>query len=153
MSESYVIGIDPGVSTGIALMGEGGKLARLETMAIDQAMDLVRELNAAGRVDHAVFEDARLRTWYGGADARQARSGPGIREGIGSVKRDCVIWSEFLGRQGIPFIALKPAAGSTKWSAEQFKAATGWVGRTSNHARDAAVLILGRKFKRVGVPA
>ena len=29
-----------------------------------------------------IIEDARKRTWFGGADARQARSGAGIREGF-----------------------------------------------------------------------
>lgn len=144
----YIIGIDPGAKTGLATINQAGALDRVETLAIDEALELVRELNALGQVDHVVFEDARLRTWFGGADKRQARSGAGIREGVGSVKRDCTIWSEFLGRHNIPFLAVKPAAGSTKWPAEQFVKVTGWTKRTSNHARDAAVLVLGRKFKR-----
>ena len=32
----------------------------------------------------------------------------------------------------------------TKWSAEVFADMTGWKGRTSNHARDAALLVYGR---------
>lgn len=145
---AYVIGIDPGVSTGFAAIGRDKKLVKVETLAIDQAMELVRDLHTQGLIDHVVVEDARLRTWFGGADARQARSGAGIREGIGSVKRDCSIWSEFLGRKNIPFVAVKPASGQTKWDAAYFKRLTGWPGRTSNHARDAAALILGRNFKQ-----
>lgn len=144
----YIVGIDPGVKTGLALLDGSGALNRVETMAIDEALELVRELNALGQVDHVVFEDARLRTWFGGADQRQARSGAGIREGVGSVKRDCVIWSEFLGRHNIPFVGVKPSSGATKWPADYFTKVTGWAKRTSNHGRDAAVLIFGRKFKR-----
>jgi hypothetical protein len=149
---AYIVGIDPGVSTGFALLGRDGRLARVETLAIDEAMALVLELHGTGSIDHVVFEDARLRTWFGGADARQARSGPGIREGIGSVKRDCSIWSDFLERHGIPFIGIKPSSGQSKWTADYFKRVTGWTGRTSNHARDAAVLIFGRRFKQPAQP-
>src|SRR5574337_2378 len=41
----------------------------------------------------------------------------------------------------IPFKALNPSAGATKWDAERFARVTGWKGRTSEHSRDAAVLV------------
>jgi hypothetical protein len=38
-----------------------------------------------------------------------------------------------------------PKAGATKWDADTFRRLTGYSGRTSNHARDAALLVWGRK--------
>ncbi|HET6788023.1 MAG TPA: hypothetical protein VFH49_08690 [Aquabacterium sp.] len=139
------IGIDPGAQTGYAAWDATEKrLASVRTLKIHEAMHYVLEVQRAGMLHSVTFEDARLRTWFGGADARQARSGPGIREGVGSVKRDCTIWAEFLGDHGIAYRAVKPAAGTTKWDAETFAKRTGWTGRTSNHGRDAALLVFGR---------
>lgn len=139
------IGIDPGAQTGYAAWDANAKkLAAVHTLKIHEAMAYVLQIKAAGLLHSVTFEDARQRTWYGSADARQARSGPGIREGVGSVKRDCSIWEEFLSAHGIAFKAIKPAAGSTKWAAEPFAKRTGWTGRTSEHARDAALLVFGK---------
>lgn len=141
-----LIGIDPGVSTGLAVWDLSmQRLTAVETLAIHVAMDTVRCHLGADLLAGVRFEDARQRTWFGGADARTARSGAGIREGVGSVKRDCTIWQDFLSELRVPFEAVKPAAGSTKWGEPQFRAATGWTKRTSNHSRDAALLVFGMK--------
>lgn len=141
-----LVGIDPGTETGIAQWATIGQfLGVVDCMPIHRAMATIL---AMPQREHAgellvLFEDARLRTWYGDADARQARSGAAIREGVGAVKRDCAIWEAFLTDHGIPFIARKPAAGGTKWKAEYFKRVTGWQGRTNEHGRDAAMLVYG----------
>jgi hypothetical protein len=145
MSGNLIIGIDPGVDTGFAEWNRATKkLARVATMHIHVAMAEVRRLHMAGALRKVVFEDARMRTWFGEADERQARSGAGIREGIGSVKRDCSIWADFLQDLGVPYANVKPAKGSTKLTAEAFAKLTGWTARTSNHGRDAAMLVFGR---------
>jgi hypothetical protein len=139
------IGIDPGVSTGYAAWDASSrKLASVHTLKIHEAMAYVLQVHASGMLHSVTFEDARMRTWFGGADARQARSGSGIREGVGSVKRDCGIWADFLGAHGIAYRAVKPTAGATKWTAEHFARITGWTGRTSTHGRDAALLVFGK---------
>jgi hypothetical protein len=139
------IGIDPGASTGYAAWDAQAKqLAAVHTLKIHEAMAYVLQVHASGMLHSVTFEDARLRTWFGSADVRQARSGPGIREGVGSVKRDCTIWAEFLGAHGIAYKGVKPAAGATKWDAATFAKRTGWTGRTSNHGRDAAILVIGK---------
>ncbi|EMN93341.1 hypothetical protein LEP1GSC112_0438 [Leptospira interrogans serovar Pomona str. UT364] len=84
-----------------------------------------------------LIEDARKRKWFGpNADAK--------RQGAGSVKRDCALWEDFCNREGIPFRLVHPKRGATKWDEMQFKTYTGWTGRTSEHSRDAAMLIVGR---------
>ena len=64
--------------------------------------------------------------------------------GAGSVKRDCQIWEDFLRAHGIKYEMVAPHQGATKWTADTFARITGYTGRTSNHGRDAAVLVFGR---------
>ncbi|MGG2098115.1 hypothetical protein ABFY41_11145 [Acinetobacter haemolyticus] len=137
------IGIDCGVKTGFAVANKG-VLQRVETLTITQAMDSVKELHAQNDDLVVRIEDARKRTWFGSTDARQAKSGAGVREGVGSVKRDCSIWEQFCIEQGIKFDLVHPAANTTKTKPDYFKKITGWVGRTSEHSRDAAMLVFGR---------
>lgn len=143
-SPAIIIGIDPGTNTGFARYDRMAKrLVQVDTLPIHKAMQQVQAAHVAGYVHMVVFEDARLRKWFGHSDLRMARSGAGIREGVGSVKRDCSIWADFLGDLGVPYKALKPSAGMTKLDAEPFAKLTGWTARTSNHARDAAMLCWG----------
>ena len=86
-----------------------------------------------------IFEDARHRTWFGKDKNISAKL-----QGAGSIKRDCSIWEDFLQDYEIPFRAVPPQKGCTKWTEEYFKMVTGWKGKTSSHSRDAAVLVFGR---------
>ncbi|WP_336143315.1 MULTISPECIES: hypothetical protein [unclassified Acinetobacter] len=137
------VGIDCGVKTGFAV-AEKGVLNRVETLTITKAMEEVKELHGQHPDLIVRIEDARLRTWFGSTDARQAKSGAGVREGVGSVKRDCSIWEQFCIEQNIKYELVHPAANMTKTKSEYFNRITGWVGRTSEHSRDAAMLVYGR---------
>lgn len=134
------VGIDCGVKTGFAI-AINGVLTRVETLTITKAMDAIKELHSQYPEMIVRIEDARKRTWFGSADARQARSGAGVREGVGSVKRDCSIWEQFCIEQDIKFDLVHPAANVTKTKDAYFKKMTGWTGRTSEHSRDAAMLV------------
>lgn len=134
-----LIGIDPGVNTGFAVWcATERRLMSVDSMTIDSAMDEVRRIHREGNLHSVTFEDARLRTWYGS-------KGKEALQGAGSIKRDCGIWSDFLGRLGVAYRSVKPAAGATKWTAERFASVTGWVGRTNEHGRDAALLVYGAR--------
>ena len=80
------------------------------------------------------IEDARQRRWLG-------NKGREALQGAGSIKRDATIWEDFLTDKKIPFEMVAPSRNSTKLSAEVFKRLTGWQGRTSEHSRDAAMLV------------
>lgn len=82
------------------------------------------------------FEDARQRRWYGKAGKEQL-------QGAGSIKRDCTIWEDFLKDYGIPFQAIAPRHNRTKLNKLKFAAITGYKGQSSEHARDAAMLVFG----------
>ena len=127
------IGIDPGTNTGVAVK-YCGTWHTVATMTIIEAIDLVRGWVLEEEAIFVRFEDARLRKWFG-------KSGPEKWKGAGSIMRDCVIWEETLTALGVPFEKVAPK-DVKETTAEQFEKLTGWKGRTSIHAREAAWLIL-----------
>lgn len=137
----YFIGIDPGTNTGLAAK-TGNDLRLIESHTILTAMARVKELAADLPKDRllVVVEDPSKRKWFGGDEQEvQAK-----RQGVGSVKRDVSVWQEFLTRQELNFELVHPIKNGTKLKADFFSSLTGWKGRTSEHGRDAAMLIFGR---------
>lgn len=135
MKPTILIGIDPGVKTGLAVWDAKGKvLVRVESMTILGAMKIVQSVT-----DDIIvrFEDARKRNWFGKAGREKL-------QGAGSIKRDSSIWEEFLESSNIPYEAVAPKNNKTKLDAKTFKKVTGWNGRTDEHGRDAAMLVYGR---------
>lgn len=145
---AFWIGIDPGENTGIAVWdGTSMRFVEVSTLPLWQAMDKVRRMRYACLMQqvplYVVFEDARKRTWF--PTERNNAEYRGRLMGAGAAKRDARIWEEFLEGMHVAFEARKPQAGLTKWSADYWSHVTGWKGRTSEHARDAALLVFGRK--------
>ena len=140
MTQDRIVGLDPGVHTGFAIWSRTDRrLVDVQTTTITAAMSMVKMMHDFGSLHSVVFEDARLRTWFG-AKGREAL------QGAGSIRRDCSIWEEFLrGLEGVPFKPVSPQSKGAKLDAAQFAKLTGWTGRTSSHGRDAAMLIFGLK--------
>jgi len=133
---SLLIGVDPGVKTGFAVW-DGKKITETNTISITQAMRRILELDNNYNIT-LIIEDARLRKWFGNnAKAKQ--------QGAGSIKRDCKIWEDFCNENKIKHELIHPIKGSTKINAETFKRITKFEGRTSEHSRDAALLVFGKK--------
>ena len=113
------------------------------TMRIDQALRLVRLLWDENQPDiRVVAEDARQRRWIPRESSWSEVKGRA--QGAGSIKRDCQIWEDFLVAHGIRYEMQPPRKGMTKWTSEAFARVTGYAHRTSNHGRDAAMLVFGR---------
>ena len=139
------IGIDPGEYTGLAVWdGEGKRFTHIATLKLHEALEYVKHAHAVGDFKgvRVIFEDARLRTWF--PRERSNAEYRGHLMGAGAAKRDAAIWEEFLTDYGIPFEAHKPQPGGTKWNKDYWERVTGWTKRTSEHARDAALLVLNR---------
>ena len=137
------IGIDPGTKTGFAVWDTADeRFLAIGTESIHRAMEDVLIWKgiseSLGQKIEVTFEDARQRTWYGEGDTYAKL------QGAGSVKRDCSIWEDFLKDKGIPYKAVQPIKGATKVSPEWFKQISHWHVRVSQHARDAAMLVIGR---------
>jgi hypothetical protein len=139
----FIVGIDPGVDTGVAIWDRVLKnFLLIRTTGAYKAMLMLRTGELLGVPVHQVFfrvEDARLRRWIPREATESAERGR--REGAGSVKRDCSMWQEFLEEHQYPHEFVAPKNNKTKWKEAPFMAATGWTKRTSEHARDAAMLV------------
>lgn len=133
------IGIDPGTNTGFAV-AKDGELTIVETLKIHQAwlelMAIVQETDDKIKVR---IEDPNLRKWFGNEKNHRDKA-----QGAGSVKRDFSIWVDILDSLGIEFERVAPK-DIPNLAAGPFKAITGWSGRTSQHAREAAILVHQRK--------
>ncbi|QQV90553.1 hypothetical protein Danklef1_69 [Polaribacter phage Danklef_1] len=137
-----LIGIDPGVKTGFAVIYNGEKKAI--TLTIHNALQQVKTLlNQHGEI-HVRVEDARKRKWFGPNSAAK-------KQGAGSIKRDCKIWYDFLkelskeNHTNLTFEMIHPIKGGTKIDKELFKKMSGIKTVTSEHARDAFLLIMNYK--------
>lgn len=143
---AIAVGIDTGKYTGLAVWDTSAKrFIEVTCLPIHAALLRVKELSERlsykGNGIEVVFEDARLRTWYGTNTAAKDRA---RLQGAGSVKRDSTIWEDALTDWGIPFRRVAPKNNLTKMRADYFARLTGWTGRTNEHGRDAAMLVFGR---------
>jgi hypothetical protein len=135
----YYIGIDPGTKTGLAMWdAQERKFVTIETTAIHIAFDIISNLDA-GIISQTLFrvEDARKRQWFG-------KAGPEQLQGAGSIKRDCSIWENYLKHLKANYEMVAPKNNKTKLSSELFERMTKYKGRTSEHGRDAAMLVFAK---------
>jgi hypothetical protein len=140
MKPRYIIGIDSGVNTGIAIWDkQEKKFVDITTTMIHRAMDAVKKWHEANISNpiHVRVEDARQRKWFGNSGREQL-------QGAGSIKRDAGIWEDFLKDLGISYEMVAPKNNSTKLTSATFKQITKWEKSTNEHNRDAAMLVYGK---------
>ena len=142
------IGIDTGVHTGVAVWDNRQRsLLYLDEIKIHRALELVKQWKDKCKADGAKLvvrvEDARQRKWFGHDEWKTEEERKKKLQGVGSVKRDSAIWDDFLSDLGVEYQMVPPRYNVTKLTQEQFKAITGWKGRTNEHKRDAAMLVYG----------
>jgi len=139
----YVVGLDPGMHTGLAVWDTTSRqFLDIRCSGIVAAMDYLEELRRELGIGLVVFEDARQRTWI--PRERDIRQVKGRAMGAGSVKRDCSIWEEWCEARSIQYIATRPKPGMTKLTDAKFRGITGYDRRTNEHGRDAAMLVFQR---------
>lgn len=137
------IGIDPGTETGIATGKENShRFTNIGSASILDAFDVVLEIvNYCGQSHvHVCVEDARKNIL---PKHLQTNTGREQDMGVGSVRRDCAIWEDFLKRNKIKHTMTDPRKRRKKVKAPEFKELTGWTKRNGNneHSRDAAMVI------------
>jgi hypothetical protein len=131
----FLIGLDPGVQTGISQYDRRDKcLLVCETTDFWGAIDRVFRLSDPA--DCVVYvEDASLIKFtfeQKGEGTYQDR----ISRNAGRIQRESELLIEGLQRAGYEVVRLKPSG--KKWDAKEFQRITGWKGRTNQHQRDAA---------------
>ncbi|WP_127846185.1 hypothetical protein [Psychroflexus aestuariivivens] len=144
---SVIVGIDPGVDTGVGLCFSNKDKDAL-TLPIHKAFNLINHLVNTNEKVYVRVEDARKRKWFG-------KNSNSKQQGAGSIKRDCKIWEDFLTevKKDHPgkfnFQMIHPVKGATKLNSKTFNQITGITKRTSNHARDAYMLVHGLNPKLI----
>lgn len=134
----YLVGIDPGTKTGFTVISDEDGMVVCTTTTIVKAQQWILKLLERASVE-VWFEDSRLRAWFG-SKGREAL------QGAGSIKRDCSVWEEFCQEYKIAYRCIAPQHVATKINAKSFRRITGWPHRTSEHARDSAMLVFGHSF-------
>jgi hypothetical protein len=132
-----LIGIDPGVHTGFAIVNNRHLTDVLCMPACEAEAKVLDWHKWYPNLLMVYFEDARMRNWFG-------NKGREALQGAGSIKRDCQRWEEWLKYYNVPHVAVAPRNNKTKLDAAQFRRITGWEGRTNEHSRDAGMLIFNR---------
>jgi hypothetical protein len=146
ITQPYLIGIDPGVTTGLCIYYKPEKrICNLTSGTLLQCLLLLRESIWWDRISNdQVFirmEDARLRKWIPRQKTPTAELGR--REGAGYVKAHFAIWEDWFKIVGIPYELVAPKNNKTKVDAGYFNKLTGYDKRTNDHERDASMLVVG----------
>jgi len=137
--KNLIIGIDCGVNTGFAIWNVTQQsFEEVSTIQIHRAIIRILHYHEDNRLLKVVVEDARKRKFFGGMGDISARA-----QGAGSVKRDAKILEDMCNDLNIPIELRKPH--NTKVSVAYFESVCKWNKRTSNHSRDAAMMIVGMK--------
>lgn len=135
-NKRYIIGVDPGVNTGISVWDKTEKkFSYVGCVKIHMAMQIIMDW-VSNRSALVRVEDARKRLWFGSSGREQL-------QGAGSIKRDCLIWEDYLKHIGADYEMVAPKNNKTKLDADKFRKITGWTERTNEHARDAGMLVYG----------
>lgn len=129
-----IIGIDPGQRTGVAIY-RSGELCDLRTIAPMEFAAILEEI----RPHVVMFEDSRLikPIFRRGTNPLASLK---IARNVGEIDRLCRDIMGECERRGIPAISVSPKGKGSKRNAAQFKALTGWLGRSNQHERDAAMV-------------
>lgn len=129
-----VIGVDPGVSTGIAVGStRTGLILQLSTMKLHRAFDEIKR-----QVSDAEFHKVGLKLYV--EDARKIGGHSGKWRGAGSIMRDCKAWEDFCIDYKIAHEFTTPSKYNNLTKA-QFETYTNCKLKGSTHARDAAMII------------
>ena len=130
----YAIGIDVGTKTGLAIYDRSKRtLVEVKTLKIHKALELVRLWHKEHQIT-VVVEDARQVKY---------KTDPVKAQGAGSVKRDSTIWADFLTDENIAHTMKRPSKALSKLNEEIFRKITRYEGKTSQHGRDASMLVFG----------
>ena len=132
-----VIGIDPGMHTGVAFC-ENGKLINVFETDFWGCIDYLLENPNATVV---IEMPPTKHVWHNGAKTKCSIQRTGVN--VGSCIREAELLIKWMHRNQRIYVIQKPMG---KKNAAQFKQITGWNGRTNQHMRDAGMICFGLKL-------
>jgi len=139
----FYVGIDCGTKTGIAIWdSEKKNFVHIKTLAIHKALSFVQNFYQCQFAEGIwVFvENPNTFVPFEGHEKRNRTK----EQGAGSIKRDYAIWRDALTDWGVGWRGTSLRGGLKKMKADAFQKMTGYEGKTSEHARDAAMIVFGR---------
>lgn len=132
----YIIGIDPGTSTGFAVYDTiEEKLIALETTTFWGVLNLLEETWGEETVLIVIEVPESKHVWHNGGTAKGSVQRTALN--VGSVIREAELLAEGLERAGYDVKRVNPRG---KVKAGDFNKVTGWEGKTNQHVRDAGLL-------------
>jgi hypothetical protein len=129
-----ILSIDPGASTGCAFF-ENGVLTGMRTLTPYGVWMCLGEIP-----DRVILEDSTLISHIYTAPSVKGAAKLKIARNIGEVDGYCKMIAAACIETGIPCLQISPKGKGEKLNASQFKAATGWEGKTNQHERDAVMV-------------
>ena len=139
MKQRYVVGIDPGEHTGVAVYDRDYKqFLAVRTMDFWTAFEFVTA-NYEASETLLVIENGSLNKFTNRqyTEDKSSATGERISRNVGMNNRESDLLIEGLRRQGFEVREFKPISGNGKWSPDQARRYTGYTGRTNEHVRDA----------------
>lgn len=130
-----IIGIDPGVQTGVAIY-EGGHLEHLATIEVHGYYTLLQ----SERPGLVIVEDSRLQSHVFTAPKITGNAKNKVARNIGMVDGFCHLLESLCKALEIEIISVSPLGKGSKYNAKVFGQITGYQGRTNQHERDAAMV-------------
>jgi hypothetical protein len=130
-----ILGIDPGVNNGIAQF-INGELMFLDTLTTINLIYLLKQ--ESFEIDAIIIEDSRLQSHVFTGQKSNVATRLNIARKVGQVDCICGIVQSLCSELAIDYIAISPKQKGAKLNAEQFRALTGWEGKSNSHERDAA---------------
>jgi hypothetical protein len=135
-----VIGVDPGVKTGVAILVDGKIIELFESNFWD-VID-VFELHKDAII--IIELPTNKHVWHNGATSKGAIQRTGVN--VGSCIREAELLVKYLHRKERNYIIQKPLGKKDK---DQFRALTGWNKQSNQHTRDAAVMAWGYRLMSI----
>lgn len=143
MHKRYVIGIDPGVKTGLACYDrEKKQITQFGTTGFWHVYESFAQDTVTSITTLFIIETPKKTRLYDRQDGEQGdRRREKIASNIGSNGREAELLAEGIERLGFEVKRVVPTSG--KWTAADLKLITGITERTSQHVRDAIALCYG----------
>lgn len=138
----HVIGIDPGTYTGFAEWSQVEKrLVSVRSFKIHDALVMLKQLSLI-HGDKLLVRIEDPTTWkpHKGS-SKSERELKSKLQGAGSIKRDFSIWIDAMDSWKVAYEKVSLHSAPKKLKPEYFKAVTKYEGPTSEHGRDAAMLV------------
>lgn len=129
-----IIGIDPGVNTGIAVF-RAGQLEALHTIEPHHIGQYLR----GAKPQRVIFEDSRLTSFM----FTQVKSRPAalkMARNVGEIDAWCRLITSVCGELDIACHGISPKRKGAKVDAKEFARITGWLAKSNQHERDSAMV-------------